>query len=320
MLSLRIGATLASAPARPASGSARRRARGWAASYTARSRSVETFVYTCVVEIEAWPSSSCTTRMSAPWSSMWVAHEWRSTCGDSRPAEADPRRRSARTMAHAPWRDSRPPRWLRNTASASPRRAQRGRARARAAAADGASQSASAARRRAAERHDPLLGALAEAPAPAPPSRSRSPSDSPHSSEMRMPVPYSSSRMARSRRCTGVGADDGVEQGADLVLVERLGQAGGHAGRGHVGGRVGGGRALVGEEAVERAHGHERPGHRRRRPALGSEVGDVALDVGLGHGLERRAPRPSATRCSRAGRAGRRPACWPTGPARRPAR
>ena len=25
-------------------------------------------------------------RMSAPWSNMWVAHEWRSTCGLNRPA------------------------------------------------------------------------------------------------------------------------------------------------------------------------------------------------------------------------------------------
>ena len=37
-------------------------------------------------QTEAWPSSSWTVRMSAPWSSMWVAHEWRSTCGVSRSA------------------------------------------------------------------------------------------------------------------------------------------------------------------------------------------------------------------------------------------
>ena len=49
-------------------------------------RSVDTSVYTCVVLIDAWPSTSCTTRMSAPWSSMWVAHECRSTCGLSLPS------------------------------------------------------------------------------------------------------------------------------------------------------------------------------------------------------------------------------------------
>src|SRR4051812_35169982 len=41
-------------------------ARGCAASYAARSRSGDTFVYTCVVEMLAWPSSSCTTLRSAP--------------------------------------------------------------------------------------------------------------------------------------------------------------------------------------------------------------------------------------------------------------
>ena len=41
-------------------------ARGWASRYTCHSRSWLTLVYTCVVEIEAWPSSSWTTRRSAP--------------------------------------------------------------------------------------------------------------------------------------------------------------------------------------------------------------------------------------------------------------
>ena len=42
------------------------RARGWAASYTDRSRSADTLVYTCVVDRVACPNSSWTTRRSAP--------------------------------------------------------------------------------------------------------------------------------------------------------------------------------------------------------------------------------------------------------------
>src|SRR5436190_9973333 len=105
-------------------GGAQRRARGWARSYTARSRSGETFVYTCVVESDACPSSSCTTRMSAPWSSMWVAHEWRRTCGKRR-SPSPARSPAARTMSHAPCRVRRPPRAFRNTGS--PRAAPPGR-------------------------------------------------------------------------------------------------------------------------------------------------------------------------------------------------
>ena len=36
----------------------------------------------------AWPSSSWIERRSAPPSSMWVANEWRSACGETRPAMA----------------------------------------------------------------------------------------------------------------------------------------------------------------------------------------------------------------------------------------
>ena len=39
------------------------RARGWAASYTANRRSLDTSVYTWVVLIDAWPRSSCATHM-----------------------------------------------------------------------------------------------------------------------------------------------------------------------------------------------------------------------------------------------------------------
>lgn len=54
-------------------------ARGCADRYTSKSRSWLTRVYTWVVEIDTWPSISCTTRRSAPWSRRCVAHECRST-------------------------------------------------------------------------------------------------------------------------------------------------------------------------------------------------------------------------------------------------
>src|SRR3954447_5894405 len=59
------------------------RARGCEVAQTSRSRSTVTSVYTCVVVTEAWPSSSCTTRTSAPPSSRWVAKECRSVCGET---------------------------------------------------------------------------------------------------------------------------------------------------------------------------------------------------------------------------------------------
>lgn len=56
-------------------------ARGWAWSWTFFRRSMETWVYSWVVAMLAWPSSSCTTRRSAPPSSRWVAAECRNPCG-----------------------------------------------------------------------------------------------------------------------------------------------------------------------------------------------------------------------------------------------
>ena len=88
-------------------------------------------------------------------------------------------------MAHAACRDSRAPRMFRNTASASPRRAQRSGSRWR--RPDGPSQSASAA---AAWRpngtirsFDPLPNRRTSCS-----SRSKSPSDRPQASEIRAPV------------------------------------------------------------------------------------------------------------------------------------
>ena len=80
----------------------------------------------------------------------------------------------------------------------------------------------------------------------------------------------------------GVIAPDRLQQAAHLVLGERLGERLGQARGGDVSRGVGHRRALVDEEAVEAAHGRQGPGH-GGGPATGvHEVGDVALDVGLG--------------------------------------
>src|SRR5258708_3351302 len=69
-------------------------------------------VYTCVVEISEWPRIVCTVRRSAPFSTIWVAHECRSMCGDAcRPEVTD----AAPTICHTRCRDSlRPPRAMNN--------------------------------------------------------------------------------------------------------------------------------------------------------------------------------------------------------------
>ena len=143
-------------------------------------------MYTCVVLIEAWPSSSCTARMSAPWSSMWVAQEWRSTWGLSRPA----------SPTRSPWRLQHVPRALAGepaaagvqehrlgVATSAPLRGRERRT------APGPEPGREGPRGGRADGHDPLLAPLAEGPQRATASRSTSPSESPTSSEIRTPVP-----------------------------------------------------------------------------------------------------------------------------------
>ena len=88
----------------------------------------------------------------------------------------------------------------------------------------------------------------------------------------------------------GVVAGNRAQQRQHLGLRQGLGQARGHLGPGDVAGGVGGGPPLVLQEPVERPHRHERPGHRRRRPARGPEEGEVVLDHGLGDRGRREAP------------------------------
>src|SRR5581483_8819625 len=93
---------------------ATRHDRGCERSYTRRSRRASTWLYTWVVESEAWPSSSWMTRRSAPPSSRCVAYAWRRRCGLG-------------TSRRSTLVSSRRPRAERKTASAAPR-ARRGRA------------------------------------------------------------------------------------------------------------------------------------------------------------------------------------------------
>src|SRR5579872_2640106 len=65
-------------------------ARGWKLRCTCFRCSTATCVYTWVVEISECPRIVCTVRRSAPFSTMCVAHECRSMCGDAwRPDAAD---------------------------------------------------------------------------------------------------------------------------------------------------------------------------------------------------------------------------------------
>ena len=104
------------------------------------------------------------------------------------------------TTAHADCRLSRAPRWFKNTASASPFRAQRcGSSRGRPAAPSHSANAALATRPNGTSRSfDPLPYSRA-----ARCSRSRSPIERPTTSLMRAPVAYRNSSIARSRRDTG---------------------------------------------------------------------------------------------------------------------
>ena len=215
-------------------------------------------MYTCVVEIEAWPSSSCTTRMSAPWSSMWVAHEWRSTCGltvvpDSPTRVAVGAHDAPRALARQPAAAGVEEHRL-GVAAAGPAL---GLERAAAAGAEPVRQRVAAQGGRAA-RSAPWRPC--RRPAPGRRRRSRSPSDSPTSSEMRMPVPYSTSRMARSRRCERSAPTTGVEQRRRPRPRSAAWAA--PAGPAATRRRRPGRRrpALVGEEAVQRAAPRPAPG------------------------------------------------------------
>ena len=139
-----------------------------------RSRAASRCVYFCVVESEAWPSSSWIARRSAPACSRCVAKVCRSACGEissGRPA-ARSRRLSSRAIERGV---SRPPRAL--TKSGSPLSRPRVAARAWRSASREGRYARSAVVRRLAEGHDALPAALAGARATKHARRSRRPPD-----------------------------------------------------------------------------------------------------------------------------------------------
>ena len=255
--------------------------------------------------------------MSAPWSSMWVAHEWRSTCGRE-PSPSPTRSPYLRTIPQAPWRVRRPPRWLRNTASASPRRAHRSgsmRAAARRRRARPPSASRASGRSARPAPCSPLPNARSSAP-----SRSTSASDRPTSSEIRSagavehledrPVPHGR-RRRRRRPSSSRSTSSSVERLRQPAGTRRHLDVGRRVGVGAGPRRPGSGAAPAPPPAPAPpmpAPGPRRAGRRRRRSTSASSTSAS---------VEARAAQPGAS--SAAGRAGRRRACWPTGPARPPA-
>ena len=109
------------------------------------------------------PSSSWTTRRSAPPSRRWVAKRWRSVCGLTPARQARERGAAGPGGSAARARPAAPPWWLRKTRRRAPRR----RAGVALGARTGRPSSRYAAQRlagRPAEQPDPLLAALAQHP------------------------------------------------------------------------------------------------------------------------------------------------------------
>ena len=89
-----------------------------------------------------------------------------------------------------------------------------------------------------------------------------------------------------------VVADHRADQGLDLGLAERLGQAGRHPRGLDPGAGIAVRPTLLGQEAVERPHGHHGAGHGGGREALGAQGAHVVLEVRLGDLVEDGAPPP----------------------------
>ena len=138
---------------------------------------------------------------------------------------------------------------------------------------------------RLADRHQPLLVALAEHPhgagvdvAAVEPARLADPQAASVQQLEQCPV-------AQAGGAVGPGR---VEQPGQLRLAGRVGQAPLAARPGQLRGRIGGGPAGRVEPAVQRAQGGQRAGPGGRREAAGGEVGGVGAHVGA-----RRASRAS---------------------------
>ena len=235
---------------------------------------------------------------------MWVAHEWRSTCGLSR-SPRPTRSACARTIPHAPCRESRPPRAFRNTASASPRLAHRSGTSAPRPLGASQSVSASAASRPIGTTRS--MAALAE-----------------HAHDPVGQVDVAHRQARRARRCgcpcrtaprgwPGRGARAGrcrrPTRGATRPRPRSAASAGpgGTFGDSTAAAGLRADAALLGEEPVQRAHGDERSSDRGRglaRRAAGSATyRSMSASVDR---VERAVHGGRDTRSTRAGRVGRR--------------
>ena len=266
----------------------------------------------------ACPSSSCTTRTSAPPSSRWVANECRSVCGEISSRDAGP-------LGGRP--QHRPGALPRQPAAAGVeeqrRRAAPGR-RPRAPAGRGRGRPSTASR-----AYEPTGTTRSLPPLPrsrtVPASRSRSSTSRPTASEIRAPGAVEQLQQRPvAQRPRGVVRPGGDQQAPRPRRPRSPWAAASAAPAAAPRGRVGRRQALAQHEPVEAAHGDDRPGRgvaRQRRVLL------VALAQ---RGEERarrpaRSPRP-AQRCrgprgargTGAGRGGRTRACWPRARARRP--
>ena len=209
-----------------------------------------------------------------------------------------------RTTPQAPCRDRRPPRVFRNTASASPRRAHR--AGATSGRPPGPSQSASASLGEAAERNDPLLCPLAERPEEGVARGRDRAKDSPTSSEMRSPGAVEHLEDGPVAPGDGVVADHGLQEAGRPRPPPAPWAAPGNPWHGDVGRRVASRPALQRQEAVQRAHRHERPLHRRGGAARGLSSGRRSRRCPLAHVAEAAAPLAEPGQVAPAGRPGRR--------------
>jgi hypothetical protein len=228
--------------------------------------------------MSAWPSSICTARRSAPWFSRCVAKAWRSVCGDSGewmpPArvffDQHPEHHAAHALAVA---------GDEQVVGLLP--AQDGRPRLGEVAHDPLP-------RHLAERHQALLAALAHDAQHAL-VEAEVKGLEPTSSLTRRPLAYSSSSMARSRRPSGVSLVGRGQQRLDLGFAQRLGNAQRLFGRLQLERRVRLYQALA-QRPAEVALEHREPAVGRGRLGRGMPGGKVAVEVGLGRGVQRARP------------------------------
>ena len=265
---------------------------------------------------EAWPSISWTARMSAPWSSMCVAHECRSTWGVSLPSRPDPRPPAPDHQPGALAGQPAAPPVEEHGVGVAPALPLLGDQRRPAAGAEPVHERGDGV---AADRHDPLLRPLAERP-----QQRRLEVDvaEPQAHQLRDPQPGPVEHLEDGPVAPGHAARrpaDGGQQRLDLGLGQRLGKPGGHPGRLDVGAgvariRPSSARNRCSDRAATTARATWPAPARRRAgaPTYASTSASRTSSSAEAPGAQPCAPAPRR-------RAGRPPAWTPPGPSRSPA-